>query len=116
MTGKGLNWGGSLIRPEATGYGAVYFAEEMMKEKGLEFKGKRCLISGSGNVAEYCAEKLLSEGAKVLTFSDSDGFVYEPSGFTTEQLDLVRDIKKVKRGRISDYTQVQINYINLQES
>ncbi len=103
LTGKGLNWGGSLIRPEATGYGAVYFAGEMLKTRGEELKGKTCLVSGSGNVAQYTAEKLLQLGAKPVTFSDSGGYVYDEAGITKEKLDFVMDLKNVRRGRIKDY-------------
>ena len=103
LTGKGLNWGGSLIRPEATGYGAVYFAEEMLKTRGETFKGKVCTVSGSGNVAQYTVEKLNQLGAKVVTLSDSDGTIYDKDGITTEKLAWVLDLKNVKRGRIKEY-------------
>ncbi|MEW6251675.1 MAG: NADP-specific glutamate dehydrogenase [Planctomycetota bacterium] len=103
LTGKGLNWGGSLIRPEATGYGQVYFAEEMLKTRGKSMKGMRCLVSGSGNVAQYAAEKVLQLGGKVLTFSDSNGFVVDEEGITPEKLAFVMDLKNNKRGRIKDY-------------
>ncbi|MBN2445224.1 MAG: NADP-specific glutamate dehydrogenase [Phycisphaerae bacterium] len=105
LTGKGLNWGGSLIRPEATGYGAVYFAEEMLKTKGETFKGKRAVISGSGNVAQYAAEKVIQLGGKVLTFSDSSGFIVDEDGVNTEKLAFVMNLKNVKRGRIREYTE-----------
>ncbi len=103
LTGKGLNWGGSLIRPEATGYGAVYFAEEMLKTRGEGFKGKRVVVSGSGNVAQYAAEKVLALGGKVLTFSDSNGFIVDEDGIDREKLEYVMDLKNVKRGRIREY-------------
>jgi glutamate dehydrogenase (NADP+) len=104
FTGKGLNWGGSLIRTEATGYGAVYFAEEMLKTRGESIKGKVCLISGSGNVAQYTIEKLLDLGAKPITLSDSNGFIYDSAGIDREKLTFVLDLKNVKRGRIKEYT------------
>ncbi len=103
LTGKGLNWGGSLIRPEATGYGAVYFAEEMLKTRGESFKGKVCTVSGSGNVAQYTVEKLLQLGAKPVTLSDSNGTIHDPAGLTAEKLAWVLDLKNVKRGRIKEY-------------
>ncbi|HEX9914002.1 MAG TPA: NADP-specific glutamate dehydrogenase [Candidatus Bathyarchaeia archaeon] len=102
LTGKGWGWGGSLIRPQATGYGATYFAEEMLKTKKEALKGKKVAVSGSGNVAQYAVEKCLQLGAKVLTMSDSDGTVYAPNGITKEQWDFVMDLKNVKRGRISE--------------
>jgi len=103
LTGKGLEWGGSLIRPEATGYGAVYFAEEMMKTRGESFKGKTVVISGSGNVAQYATEKATEFGAKVVTLSDSSGFIYDPNGIDAEKLAYVMQLKNVKRGRIKEY-------------
>ncbi len=103
LTGKGLTWGGSLIRPEATGYGCVYFAEEMLKTRGESFKGKVCTISGSGNVAQYTAEKLLQLGAKVVSFSDSNGTVYDKDGVTMEKVQYVMELKNIKRGRIKEY-------------
>ena len=103
ITGKGLEYGGSLIRPEATGYGTVYFMQEMLKGKGETLEGKRCLVSGSGNVAQYTAEKLLELGAKVLTFSDSNGTVYSRDGITREMLEYVMDLKNNRRGRISEF-------------
>jgi glutamate dehydrogenase/leucine dehydrogenase len=103
LTGKGLGWGGSLIRPEATGYGCVYFTREMLKMKGMDLKGKTVVISGSGNVAQYAVEKALAYGAKVVTLSDSDGFIHDPEGFDTEKLEFVMDLKNVKRGRIKEY-------------
>ena len=104
LTGKGLNWGGSLIRPEATGYGCVYFADEMLKTRNDSLKNKLCLVSGSGNVSQYTVEKLLDFGAKPLTFSDSNGVVYDPDGIDREKLAYVMDLKNLKRGRIRDYT------------
>ncbi|MBI2921381.1 MAG: NADP-specific glutamate dehydrogenase [Planctomycetes bacterium] len=103
LTGKGLNWGGSLIRPEATGYGAVYFAEEMLGTRKDSLKGKTCLVSGSGNVAQYTVEKLNQLGAKVVTLSDSSGFVYDADGITAEKLAFAMELKNVKRGRIKEY-------------
>ena len=103
LTGKGLQWGGSLIRPEATGYGCVYFAKEMLNTRALDLKGKTCLISGSGNVAQYTVEKLNEYGAKVLTMSDSSGFIYDKEGINAEKLAWVMEIKNVQRGRISEY-------------
>ncbi|KAJ2157245.1 hypothetical protein GGF46_004637 [Coemansia sp. RSA 552] len=103
LTGKDLRWGGSLIRPEATGYGCVYFAQNYLAHKGDSLKGKRCIVSGSGNVAQYTAEKLLQLGAVPITFSDSNGYVLEPNGFTQEQIDHVMELKNVKRVRISEY-------------
>jgi glutamate dehydrogenase (NADP+) len=103
LTGKGLNWGGSLIRPEATGYGAVYFAAEMLSTRGETLEGKRCLVSGSGNVAQYTAEKLLDLGATVLTLSDSSGYVYDEKGIDKAKLAFVMELKNERRGRISEY-------------
>ena len=103
LTGKGLNWGGSPIRPEATGYGCVYFAEEMLKAKGDSLKGKACTISGSGNVAQYTAEKLLQLGAKPVTLSDSSGYIYDPSGINEQKVEFVKELKNIKRGRIKEY-------------
>jgi len=102
LTGKGLSWGGSLIRPEATGYGCVYFVEEMLKNKGKSLAGKVCAISGSGNVAQYTAEKLLQLGAKVVTMSDSDGFIHAKSGIGKKELECILDLKNNQRGRIKD--------------
>jgi len=104
LTGKGLNWGGSLIRPEATGYGCVYFAEEMLKSRKDSLDGKLCLVSGSGNVSQYTIEKLLDLGAKPLTVSDSNGVIYDPDGIDREKLAYVLELKNVKRGRIRDYS------------
>ena len=103
LTGKGLNWGGSLIRPEATGYGTVYFAAEMLKAKGSSLEGKTALVSGSGNVSQYTVEKLLDLGAKPLTLSDSAGMIYDPAGIDREKLAWVMDLKNNRRGRISEY-------------
>jgi glutamate dehydrogenase (NADP+) len=103
LTGKGLNWGGSLIRPEATGYGTVYFAKEMLATKGDSFAGKTVVISGSGNVAQYACEKATELGGKVVTFSDSQGYIYDADGITAEKLAFVMELKNVKRGRISEY-------------
>jgi glutamate dehydrogenase (NADP+) len=105
LTGKALNWGGSLIRPEATGYGAVYFAQEMLAVRGDSLKGKVCTVSGSGNVAQYTVEKLLEMGAKVVTLSDSSGSIYDPKGIDTEKLDFVKELKDVRRGRIREYAE-----------
>jgi glutamate dehydrogenase (NADP+) len=103
LTGKGLNWGGSLIRPEATGYGAVYFAAEMLETKGQNFEGKKVVISGSGNVAQFAAEKCMQMGAKVITMSDSSGYIHEPNGLTEAQLDWIKDLKNIRRGRIAEF-------------
>ena len=103
LTGKGLNWGGSLIRPEATGYGAVYFAAEMLATRKKDLKGKQCLVSGSGNVAQYTVEKLLQMGARVVTLSDSSGYIYDEQGIDREKLAFVMSLKNVRRGRIKEY-------------
>src|SRR6202162_1632220 len=103
LTGKGLNWGGSLIRPEATGYGCVYFAAEMLKTHKESLEGKLCLVSGSGNVSQYTVEKLLDLGAKPVTVSDSNGVIYDPDGIDREKLAFIIELKNVKRGRIRDY-------------
>ena len=103
LTGKGRNWGGSLVRPEATGYGTVYFAEEMLKTKKETFKSKKVVISGSGNVAQYAAQKAIHLGAKVLTMSDSSGYILDDEGIDSEKLKFIMNLKNVKRGRISDY-------------
>jgi glutamate dehydrogenase/leucine dehydrogenase len=103
LTGKGRNWGGSLIRPEATGYGQVYFAEYMLEAKGSTIKDKICTVSGAGNVAQYATEKCLDLGAKVVTLSDSGGTIYDPDGIDREKLAYVMELKNVKRGRISEY-------------
>jgi len=103
LTGKGLKWGGSLIRPEATGYGNVYFAQEMLKTRGEDFRGKICAVSGSGNVAQYTVEKLNQLGGKVVTLSDSNGTIYDPAGINAEKLAFVMELKNIKRGRIKEY-------------
>jgi glutamate dehydrogenase (NADP+) len=103
LTGKGLNWGGSLIRPEATGYGAVYFAAEMLKTRGETLEGKTCLVSGSGNVAQYTVEKLLQLGAKPVTLSDSGGYIYDEAGIDREKLGFLMDLKNIRRGRIREF-------------
>jgi glutamate dehydrogenase (NADP+) len=103
LTGKALTWGGSLIRPEATGYGAVYFAAEMLGTKNETLEGKICLVSGSGNVAQYTTEKINQLGGKVVTLSDSSGFVYDPEGIDDKKLEFVMDLKNVRRGRINEY-------------
>jgi glutamate dehydrogenase/leucine dehydrogenase len=105
LTGKGLEWGGSLIRPEATGYGQVYFAEEMLKTRKDSMKGKIVCVSGSGNVAQYATEKATQLGAKVVTASDSNGFIHDPDGITAEKLAFIMYLKNVKRGRIQEYAQ-----------
>ncbi|PVU91423.1 hypothetical protein BB559_001401 [Furculomyces boomerangus] len=104
ITGKDMSWGGSLIRPEATGYGCVYFADNFVKYKNATLEGKKCLVSGSGNVAQYTVEKLLDFKAVPITMSDSSGCIVEPNGFTREGLAFIKDLKNVKRGRISEYT------------
>lgn len=105
LTGKSLNWGGSLIRPEATGYGSVYFAVEMLATRCETLEGKRCVVSGSGNVAQYTVEKLIELGAVPLTFSDSGGTVYDPAGIDREKLDYVMRLKNIRRGRIREYAE-----------
>ena len=103
LTGKGLNWGGSLIRPEATGYGTVYFAAEMLKAKKMSLEGKTCLVSGSGNVSQYTVEKILDLGGKAITLSDSNGMIHDPDGIDREKLAFVMDLKNVRRGRMNEY-------------
>ncbi|MBU2491256.1 MAG: NADP-specific glutamate dehydrogenase [Bacteroidetes bacterium] len=103
LTGKGLNWGGSLIRPEATGYGAVYFAAEMLGTKNKTMEGKTCLVSGSGNVAQYTIEKILDLGGKAVTTSDSNGYIYDEEGIDREKLKFIMNLKNVRRGRIKEY-------------
>ena len=105
FTGKGREFGGSLIRPEATGYGNIYFLMEMLKTKGTDLKGKVCLISGSGNVAQYTAEKVLELGGKVVTMSDSDGYIYDPDGIDRAKLDYIMELKNLYRGRIREYAE-----------
>jgi len=103
LTGKSLGWGGSLIRPEATGYGTVYFAQEMLKTRNMDFKGKTVVISGSGNVAQYAVQKATQFGAKVVTLSDSNGYIYDEAGIDEEKLAFVFELKNIKRGRIKEY-------------
>lgn len=103
LTGKGREFGGSLIRPEATGYGNVYFLCEMLKTRGIELKGKKVLISGAGNVAQYTAEKVLQLGGIPMTMSDSDGYIYDPDGIDREKLDFIMELKNIQRGRIKEY-------------
>ena len=105
FTGKGLEFGGSLIRPEATGYGNIYFLLNMLATRGIDIKGKKCLVSGSGNVAQYTCEKLLQLGAIPVTLSDSDGYIYDPDGITREKLDYVMELKNIYRGRIREYAE-----------
>jgi len=105
LTGKGLEFGGSLIRPEATGYGNVYFLRAMLRTKGESIEGKKVLISGAGNVAQYCAEKILQLGGKVMTMSDSDGYIYDPDGIDRAKLDYIMELKNVYRGRIREYVE-----------
>ena len=105
LTGKGVNWGGSKIRPEATGYGCVYFAQEMLKTRNMDMEGKKVLISGSGNVAQYAAQKAFMLGAKVLSLSDSNGSIIDPDGIDEEKFAYVQELKNVRRGRISEYVQ-----------
>jgi glutamate dehydrogenase (NADP+) len=104
LTGKGIGWGGSLIRPEATGYGLIYFAENMLHTKGDSIKGKTCLVSGSGNVAQFAIEKINKLGGKVITASDSNGFIIDEAGITKEKLEFLKDLKNNRRGRIKEYT------------
>ena len=103
LTGKGLNWGGSLIRPEATGYGAVYFAAEMLATRGETLEGKTCLVSGSGNVAQFTVQKILDLGGKAVTLSDSAGYIYDPAGIDREKLTFAMNLKNIRRGRIKEY-------------
>lgn len=103
LTGKSLSWGGSLIRPEATGYGVVYFASEMLTHAGESIEGKTCLVSGSGNVAQYTCEKILQLGGRVVTFSDSSGYVFDEEGIDQEKLEFVKQLKNIRRGRIREY-------------
>ena len=111
LTGKGLNWGGSTIRPEATGYGCVYFAQEMLKSRGESMEGKVCLVSGAGNVAQYTVEKLIELGAKPVTMSDSNGAIYDPDGIDRERLAWIMELKNVQRGRIGEYARQYKNAI-----
>jgi glutamate dehydrogenase (NADP+) len=105
LTGKGHTWGGSLVRPEATGYGVVYFADQMLKTRGESIYRKACLVSGSGNVAQYAVENVIRLGGKVVTMSDSSGFVHDPDGIDEEKLAWIIDLKEVRRGRISEYAE-----------
>lgn len=105
LTGKGLGWGGSRLRPEATGYGVCYFAQEMLATRGETFEGKTVLVSGSGNVAQYAAQKAMRLGAKVVTLSDSDGFIYDAEGLTEDKMQYVFELKNVRRGRIREYAE-----------
>ena len=111
LTGKGLNWGGSLIRPEATGYGCVYFAAEMLATRNQTLEDKVCLVSGSGNVAQYTIEKVLQLGGKAVTVSDSDGYIYDEEGIDTEKLQFIMELKNVKRGRIKTYAEKYRNAV-----
>jgi glutamate dehydrogenase (NADP+) len=112
LTGKAVGWGGSLIRPEATGYGAVYFAQEMLAVHGEDLEGKTCVVSGSGNVAQYTTRKLLELGAKPVTLSDSNGFVHDPDGITEEKLAYAMELKNIRRGRIKEYAdEFKVQYI-----
>jgi glutamate dehydrogenase (NADP+) len=103
LTGKGIGWGGSLIRTEATGYGLIYFAENILQEKKDSIKGKVCLVSGSGNVAQYAIEKITQLGGRAVTASDSNGFIYDETGFTLEKLEFLKELKNKRRGRIKEY-------------
>ena len=105
LTGKALEFGGSLIRKEATGYGCAYFMEEMLKHQGNSIEGKNCIVSGSGNVAQYCAQKIMHLGGKVLTLSDSSGFIHDPDGLNEEKLDFIIDLKTNRRGRIAEFAE-----------
>ena len=105
LTGKGLEWGGSVIRPEATGYGAVYFAQEMLSTKNESLEGKTCAVSGSGNVAQFTTQKVTELGGRVVTLSDSAGFIYDPNGIDAEKLAWVMELKNIRRGRISEYAE-----------
>jgi glutamate dehydrogenase (NADP+) len=111
LTGKGLNWGGSLIRPEATGYGCVYFASEMLATRGQTMEGKTCLVSGSGNVSQYTIEKIQQLGGKVVTISDSDGYIYDEEGIDSKKLAFIMDLKNLKRGRIKTYAEKYRNAV-----
>lgn len=111
LTGKGLNWGGSLIRPEATGYGSVYFGANMLETRNETYEGKTCIVSGSGNVAQYTTEKILDLGGKPITFSDSQGYIFDEEGIDREKLAFVMDLKNVRRGRIKEYTEKYPNAV-----
>ena len=115
LTGKGINWGGSLIRPEATGYGCVYFAGEMLKTRGESLAGKVCTVSGSGNAAQFTVEKLIQVGAKPVTMSDSNGFIYDKNGISQEKLEWIKNLKNVRRGRIKEYAdEFGVEYVESQ--
>ncbi|NBB90614.1 MAG: glutamate dehydrogenase, partial [Spirochaetes bacterium] len=105
LTGKALNWGGSLVRPEATGYGSVYFAQEMLAGRGETLEGKTCVVSGSGNVAQYTVKKLAEIGAKTVAISDSNGYIYDPDGIDLEKLGFIMELKNLRRGRIREYAE-----------
>jgi glutamate dehydrogenase (NADP+) len=105
LTGKALNWGGSLVRPEATGYGSVYFAQEMLAGRGETLEGKTCVVSGSGNVAQYTVKKLAEIGAKTVAISDSNGYIYDPDGIDLEKLEFIMELKNLRRGRIREYAE-----------
>ncbi len=112
LTGKGINWGGSLIRPEATGYGNVYFAQEMLQTRNESFKNKKVLISGSGNVAQFSAEKVIELDGKVLSMSDSSGYIFDPDGISIEKLEYIKDLKNKQRGRIKEYAEkYKVKYV-----
>lgn len=111
LTGKGLNWGGSLIRPEATGYGSVYFASEMLNTRHETLEGKTCLVSGSGNVAQFTVEKINQLGGKVVTMSDSSGYVYDEAGINEEKIEFVKELKNIRRGRIKEYAEKYSNVV-----
>ncbi len=111
LTGKSLNWGGSLIRPEATGYGNVYFAAEMLQTRGETFEGKTCLVSGSGNVAQFTTEKILELGGKVVSMSDSSGYIFDEQGIDSERLAHIMNLKNIRRGRISEYVDTYTNAV-----
>ncbi len=111
LTGKGLNWGGSLIRPEATGYGSVYFASEMLGTKSETLENKVCLVSGSGNVAQYTIEKILDFGGKVITISDSSGYIYDEEGIDRDKLEFIKELKNIRRGRVSEYAEEYKNAV-----
>ncbi|MFO7445329.1 MAG: NADP-specific glutamate dehydrogenase [Ignavibacteriaceae bacterium] len=111
FTGKGLNWGGSLIRPEATGYGSVYFACEMLAKRGETIEGKTCLVSGSGNVAQYTIEKLIQLGAKPVTISDSNGYIYDEEGIDLKKLEYIKELKNFRRGRVREYAEEYKNAV-----
>jgi|TARA_Y100000994_G_scaffold126588_1_gene103935 glutamate dehydrogenase (NADP+) len=116
LTGKGINWGGSLIRPEATGYGAVYFAQELLGTQNMNFSGKKVAISGSGNVAQYAAEKVIELGGKVISLSDSSGTIYDKNGLDQEKLEWIMNLKNVKRGRIKEFAdKYKVDYLENQK-